>query len=215
MIELRVANPRDLDRQFLRVLDPKAVAFAEVEALNRTAANVQTLALELVSEDMGIPKSKLRKRGRGARAGAKFGTVSKGRKARARRLSTSVSGYGRPFNVTRWKAEEVREGASTSLKGRKRKGKGGVLGVTHNAYGRTQFTRNAWIAPWPGNPVILRKGDKLKGVFGPGVAQVLEKRKNLRRLETTATTRFEQHFASRLQFAFSRGGTRVVHRGRG
>lgn len=201
MISLDIKFPQGA--RGLRLLDAKAVNFAEYTALNRTANNVQKKALELVSKDMGIPVSKLRKRGRSVTAGAKFGTVSKGRRASRRRLETTVTGYGRPFNAGRWGGEEVRAGASVSLGGRRRKRRGGgvVLGTTHSAYGRNQFAKNTWMLN--NGAIVKRKGKSFEGVFGPGVGQVMEKRDNIRKLQREAILRFNNHFGVALRFAFS------------
>ena len=208
MIELDVRIDRRDEARALRWLDPGRVAWAESQAVNRTAANVQTKALELVGEAMGISVSKLRKRGRGATARGKFGAVSRGRAARPKRLITAVTGYGRPFNVTRWGGQEIRAGASVSLKGRKRRGKGRVVGTTHRAYGREQTALRTWMLP--SGAIVVRDGDSFRGVYGPGVAQQMETPEIMGALEREALKRFGEHFRDAVRFAFSPAGDRAV-----
>lgn len=208
MIDLTVkVRPGDVSR-LRQFLSPSKVEAAEAQALNRTAANVTKESLRLVADDMGIPVSKLAKRARARtipvrdnnHSSGKFGSVGKGRKATRRRLRTSVVGRGRPFNVSRWKAEEVKGGASVSLKGRKKKGTGRVLGVLHSAYGRQQFAAKTWRLP--NGAVVVRRGESFRGVYGPGVGQVMERRHIVRKLTMEAQKRFDGHFASALRFYF-------------
>jgi hypothetical protein len=196
----------------LRLLDPAAMLASEAQALNRTRNNLQTAAIELVADEMGIPKAKLAKRGRrvsvalsksGSKAG-KFGAVSKGRNATRRRLETSVRAFGRPFNVGRWDGQEVREGASTSLSGRKRKGKGRAVGTTHSAYGRRQFAPGTWRLK--NGAIVKRHGKSFRGVYGPGVAQVMEYPHIRRKLDALALKQFDRHFSAAVAFRFSSAG---------
>lgn len=212
MIDVTVKLPDGEISKLRRFLHPDKMSFAESQALNRTRANVNKLALKLVAEDMGIPLSKLAKRARARTVSrdnnspsGKFGGVGPGRKATRRRLTTSVIGRGRPFNVARWKAKEVRSGASVSLKGRNKKGSGTVLGTLHSAYGREQFAKKAWRLK--NGAVVVRHGASFRGVYGPGVGQVMEKREIVRKLVMETQKRFDQHFTSAIRFAFA-GGVR-------
>ena len=76
-----------------------------------------------------------------------------------------------------------------------------MLGPTPAAYGREQFARNTWMLK--NGAIVKRKGRSFEGVYGPGVAQVMEKRPILRKLEREAVVRFNNHFGVALQFAFS------------
>lgn len=208
MIDVQVKLPDGEIRRLRRFLNPDKMNFAESQALNRTRANVNKLALNLVADDMGVPVSKLAKRAKvrtvsrdNNSPSGKFGGVGPGRKATRRRLTTSVIGRGRPFNVSRWKAKEVRAGASVSLKGRNKKGGGIVLGTLHSAYGRQQFAQKAWRLN--NGAVVVRKGNSFRGVWGPGVAQVMSKRALVRKLEIETQKRFDQHFTSAVRFAFN------------
>jgi len=212
MIDIKLEFPPGQQIRLLRILDPKAMETAEAQALNRTRNNVQTLAIKLVAKEMGITTAKLKKRGRrvevslrdAAKKSGKFGALTKGRNATRRRLHTSVRGFGRPFNVGRWNAQEVRAGESTSLKGRKRKGQGRSIGVTHAAYGRRQFAKQTWMLK--NGAVVKAHGASFKGVYGPGVTQVMEYRHIRRKLEREAVMRWDQHFKSAVQFAFASRG---------
>jgi len=216
VIDIKLEFPPGEQIRLLRILDPKAMASAEVQALNRTRNNVQTLAVKLVAAEMGITTARLKKRGRrvdvsvqdSAKKSGKFGAVTKGRNANRRTLSTSVRGFGRPFNVGRWGAEAVKGGASTSLGGRRRKGKGRVLGVVHSAYGRRQFARGTW--QLKNGAVVKRQGRSFEGVYGPGVTQVMEYRHIRRKLEAEAVKRWDQHFKAAVEFAFTSKGQRVA-----
>lgn len=212
MIDIRLEFPPGAQIKLLRLLDPKVMAIAEAQALNRTRNNVRTLAIKLVAKEMGITTAKLKKRGRdvqvslrdSAKKSGKFGTLANGRNATRRTLHTSIRGFGRPFNVGRWDAQEVRGGASTSLKGRKRKGTGRVLGTQHSAYGRAQFAQRTWMLE--NGAVVKRDGDSFSGVYGPGVTQVMEYRHIRRKLEQEAVAKWDQHFRSAVDFAFTARG---------
>ena len=203
MIDLRVEIPAREQTRLLRALDGRAVNWAEVQALNRTRNNVQTTGLEAVAGAMGIKVSKLRKRVRKLevgqlRASGKFGTVAKGRNATRFRLETSVRGFGRPFNVSRWNAKPIRDA------------RGRVVAVTHSAYGREVTAERTWLL---GNgAVVTRSGNSFRGVFGPGVAQMMERRDVRKAMEQEAIKRFPQHFKSAIEFAFTPGANRVLRR---
>ena len=81
MIDIRVEIPRFEQQRLLKSLSPRAVQFAEQQALNRTAANVQRVGIKRIARAMGIKRSQVRKRGKSvsARRGSKFGAVSRGR----------------------------------------------------------------------------------------------------------------------------------------
>lgn len=190
MIRLDVRVPR-LRR--LALVDPKVLRFAEAQALNRTAANVQKVGLKRVSRAMGIKVSDLRKRGK--KAGKKFGAVARGRQATRRRLFTSVVGSGRPFNVRRWGAQPVRVAGRT-------------VAVQHSAYGRPQIAKRAW--QLNSGAVVVRSGNSFRSVFGPGVGQMMERKDILRAMQLEATTRFPGHFFSAVRFGLSRNAPRFL-----
>ena len=179
MIEIRVRA----DVASLRFLDGRAVQFAEAQAINRTAGNVQKEAVSVVAEKMGVPRSRIYKRGKRAKGANKFGTVSRGRRANARRLETTITGYGRPFNVSRWNAHKV------------------AGGVKHAAYGREQIAPGTWKIP--SGAVVVRKGQSFRGVWGPGIGQVMEETSTTLHLTRFAQAKFDGHFDSALKFAFS------------
>ncbi len=205
MIDIKLEFPPGQQIRLLRILDPKAMETAEAQALNRTRNNVQTLAIKLVAKEMGVTTAKLKKRGRdvqvnlrdSAKKSGKFGALTKGRNATRRRLHTSVRGFGRPFNVGRWDAQEVRLPGVAG-------GKGRALGVTHRAYGRRQFAKKTWMLE--NGAVVKRKGRSFQGVFGPGVTQVMEYPHIRRKLERKAIDKWNQHFKSAVQFAFTSRG---------
>jgi len=214
VIDVKIQFDKHQQRRLLELLDAKAMAFAEAQALNRTRANVQELALRLVSDDMGIPVSRLKKRGRDVRdsnkKSGKLGAISPGRRASARRLITSLRGFGRPFNVSRWDGAVIREGSAVSLKtGRTKKGKGRAIGTTHKAYGRRQFARDTWMIK--SGAIVKRDGSSFEGVYGPGVTQVMEKPVIVRKLSRFAQKRFDHHFKQAVEFAFSSTGQRTVN----
>ena len=209
VVQVKVEFPPGQEVRLLRLLDPKTLAKAEAQAVDRTARNVQQEALEAVSDEMGIPVKKLRKRGRGVSGRGSFGTVSKGRKPTARRLSTTVTGYGWPFNVSRWDAQPIYSGESSTLSGRRRRAKGRrrVVAVRHRAYGREQVVAGTWLL---GNgAVVVMSGESFRGVWGPGVGQQMEKPHVMRRLERVAQERFLYHFREAARFLFSAAGARA------
>jgi len=193
VITLKVELPKGEQAKLLRLLSPKRFEEAEAQALNRTANNVQKFGLELVSSYMGIPKSKLNRRGRSVSAtktGGKFGAISKGRRASRKRLATDVLGVGRPFNVTRFNATVVRSNKRQT-------------GVTHRAWGVTRTLEKVWmLVNKPGRPVVVREGKSFRGVYGPGVGQVLDITRHRRLMERHAQERFEFHMVSRLRYKF-------------
>jgi len=185
-----------------RALSPDRMLIAESQALNRTRANVNKLAVKIAAQKLGVKPAKIAKRARAQTRGGKFGAVGPGEEATRTRLETSIIGRGRPFNVGRWRAKVVRAGASQSLSGRNRRGTGVVLGVTHSAYGREQFARSAWMLN--NGAVVKRRGQSFTGVFGPGVAQQLEAPDVVRRLERLTQRQFARHFASAVRHQYGR-----------
>lgn len=197
MINIRVEIPRFQQQRLLKTLSPRAVQFAETQALNRTAANVQKVGINRVARAMGIKRSQVRKRGKSvsARAGTKFGAVSRGRKATRARLFTSVIGAGKPFNVRRWDAKPVKVAGRT-------------VATEHAAYGRRQIAKRTW--QLPSGAVVVRSGNSFRSVFGPGIAQMMERRDVMQAMQTEATARFPGHFAQAFEFAFSSRAPRFV-----
>ena len=184
-LDIRFA-PGDENR-LLSKLDPKRYAWAMKEALNRTATNVATFGHKKVAKEMGLTAKQLYKRGRRTQGGNKFGTVSRGRRASIRKLRTTVTGYGRPFNVTRWDGTPVNNNRATQ----------------HSAWGRRIQLEKTWmLMRKPGNPIVKRRGKSFTGVFGPGVAQMMEKPVILTPMQRFANRRFRVHWRSRLRFAF-------------
>lgn len=186
MIDIRATIP---NLRTLRALNGRAVVFAEVQALNRTRNNVQSEGVKAVADAMGIKPSKLRKRGSGTKGNA-FGAMAKGRNANRRRLETSVIGRGRPFNVSRWLVGELKQGAR-------------VWAVTHDAYGRQQTATNVWRLK--NGAVVVQSGNSFRGVFGPGVTQMMERKDIAKELEQVAIEQFPRHFKAAIEFAFSPG----------
>ena len=189
------------------MLDGKAVAFAERESLNGTAAAVQRTARKEISDAMGVTETALRKRGRTVAArNSKTGKVGALplKRASRRRLVASITGYGRPFNLTRFKAQEVRTGSSTGLTGRRRRGRGMALAVVHEAWGRRQVAMGMFVLPVAGKPVVVPRGAKgLRGAYGPGVTHVMEYPAIVRAMQDRATLEFPRRFRERLRYAFS------------
>lgn len=198
-IGVTVEIPRNTSLRIARLLDPKRMAFAEAQAINRTTGNIATFGLQLVSEEMGIPKSKLLRRGRklffSPSTDEKYGRVSKGRKATVRRLLSEVQFAGRPFNIVRF------DGKLTYGKN------GRSNGVTFNAWEGQQTTKGPiWqLKNKPGRPIVIKKGDTFRSFYGPGVRDVAKLPKIQRQLEGEALRRFDEHFASAVQFAYGRG----------
>lgn len=195
MIDLRIEFPRGT--RLDRLIDPRAVEWAEAQALNRTRNNVHKVGLEVVARAMGISVSKLRKRGKMTSRGrsGKFGAMAKDRRATRRRLRTAVIGTGRPWNVTRWNGQVVRVA-------------GRVAGTSHEAYGRRQVAPRTWMLP--SKAIVVREGRSFRGVFGPGVGQMMQRRDVLSAMQGEALKRFPRHFSSAVDFAFSRGGSRFL-----
>ena len=202
MIDVRIETPRSTRLTFARLLDGKAIAAAEAQALNRTAANVTTFSRKRVAEEMGLAASLLAKRGRRTdwRGSRKHGAVARGRKAYRNRLSAEVRGAGRPFNISRWKNTPIYAGDSSSLKSRRRrKGKGQrVLGVTHNAWGRTQTIGGVW--QLKNGAYMVRDGSTFRSVYGPGVTHVLQYKHIERAVREYANERFLRHFESAISY---------------
>lgn len=190
MIEIRLDRATQRQLRRLRILDPQTVALATAQALNRTRNNAQTAGIKAVSLAMGIPRSKLKKRGRAivtntnARSG-KFGAVAKGKNATKRTLRTAVVGRGRPFNVTRWGGKEV--------KVNKR-----AVATQHAAYGRKQIAKRTWMLK--NRAIVVRQGASFRGVFGPGVGQMMQRPRVVKAMQDEVFARFPGHFSSAFRF---------------
>jgi len=212
MIAIRVTLPDRERTRLLRVIDPRRVRFAEREALNATAAAVQRVAIKEIAEEMGVTPAALRKRGRGVNQRATRGPVGSlpVKKASSLALHAVLTGYGRPFNLARYGAREIKGGARSSIKGRRtRKGKGRVIGVIHSAWGRSQTAVGAWrLGKGNRGPVVVAssgagKRGGIRGAFGPGVTHVMQYPKIRKELEGAALREFGPRFNERLQYAFS------------
>lgn len=194
MIELRVRMRPPL--RDLKIFNPRVYARAEAQALNRSRNNAQTEAIKVVAKAMGVPRSRLKKRGRfsvgnpNARSG-KFGAMAKGKNANTRRLETAVIARGRPFNVTRW--------GGKAIKGKGRR----VVATQHSAYGRQQVARKTWMLK--NRAIVVRQGKSFRGVYGPGTAQQFEKPQVIKRVQQVVIKRFPGHFRSALRYFIARG----------
>ncbi len=210
MLEIRVRLPAAQQTKMLRFLDPKRVAFAEREALNGTARDVQKTALKAISKEMGIERSKLAKRLRRPSPGSRQVGAVGVRRATTRKLVSATIGLGRPFNLKRFKPEVIRAGAVSSVKSRKTKRGGGrVIGITHEAWGRRQAAIGLFEL-WPGGPIVKRvnkdwkaKRGAIDSAYGPGVTHVMEYPHIATRLEKLALRVFPGRFKKRLRYAFS------------
>lgn len=208
MIQLSVELPPAQEARMLRMLDPKRMRVAEKQALTRTQANVQSESLQLVSKKMGIPIAKLRKRGRVTFASrAAFGAIAKSKNPTLRSLEAQVRATGKPFNVIRWQAREIKGGSSQSIKSRRKtKGKGRSVAVAHKAWGREQITLGAWIMKANGGTFVAiksRSKGRPRGVYGPGVTQVIKYPEVLRALEVHTVTQFNHHYTQAVNYVFS------------
>ena len=211
MLDIRVELPGPQQVKLLRLLDPKRVTFAEREALNGTARDVQKTALKAISKEMGIPRSKLAKRGRRVDRSSRTGKMGTAPVLRAtnRRLISGIVGYGRPFNLVRFNAQVIRGGATSSIQtGRARKGGGRVIGITHEAWGRKQAAIGLWQLK-KGGPIVKRTGrwtgkrGGIEGAYGPGMTHVMQYPHIERRLQRVAVRVFPGRFKKRLRYAFS------------
>lgn len=192
MLSVKVELPNREQVKLLRFLSPKRVQFAEKEALNQARNDGQRLSLRLVAKYMGIPESKLKKRGKFL-GGKKYGAVSKGRNASMRKLYTSIIYAGRPFNVKRYNANVVKEGRRT-------------IGVFHSAWGTRRFIEGAFELQKKGTPILIRSASKgyARGVYGPGVAQTWQNDDSMRKqVVRRVQRRFKVAFRGRLRYAFS------------
>ena len=201
--------PRSSKLRIARLVDGRAVNFAEREALNGTASAVQRVAIKQIADEMGLQPKDLRKRGRDVRNRAsrtgKVGSLPI-RRASRRRLVAILQGFGRPFNLTRFNAQEIKSGSRTNLKsGRTTRGKGRTIGVVHEAWGRRQAVLGLFTLPVKGKPVVVREGNRLRGAYGPGVTHVMRYPHIMRALELEAMTEFPKRFAERLRYAMSSG----------
>lgn len=212
MIALRVRLPRN--QRFLRMLDGKAVNFAEREALNGTVGVVQKTAIKAVSDETGIPVRNLRKRGRSVNPRSTSGKMGAfpTKKATRHKLAATLTGLGRPFNLSRFNAKEITAGSSSSIKtGRTRRKRGKALGVVHEAWGRKQVAMGAFrLGKGNRGPVVVPTGSKgkskrggLRGAYGPGVTHVMRYPQVVSKIEKAAKREFPRRFASRLRYAFS------------
>lgn len=221
MIEMQISVPHTTERRVARWTDPARLAKAEAQALNRTVNNLQKAAQDALSEEMGIPKSRLRLRGRFVSARTRQQGALPRRHANRHYLEAVLSGYGRPFNLSRWGAKPVYgarrgsgRGSYTSLKtGRvvnpRKSKRGRVLGVQHSAWGRNQFAPRLFMLPLAGRPVVKATGNRtkrgkaqLEGAYGPGVTHVLQYTHVRLELANYTRRRLAHHMASRLQYHF-------------
>ena len=205
MLDVRIEVPQQKWRSLLRAVDPKAVTFAETQALNRAAANGRSKGIELVAKAMGIGKTKLRKRGRQAdfRGGNKHGAFSQTKRATRRQHEAVLSGFGRPFNINRWKNTPIHSGSSTNIQTRVRRRERSrqVIGVTHNAWNDTKTIGNVWRLS--NGAYVTRTGNTFRSVYGPGVTHVLEYPEVSTPLIEHIQERFEHHFDQAIDYALS------------
>lgn len=193
MIRISAKFDATSERRIAQFTNPRRVRWAEKEAVNIAGTRTAKLAHKLVADEMGIDRAKLRKRGRQVKPrGKNHGTVSRGRAATLRKLRTTVDGYGKPFNVTRWDAKPIKEGNRT-------------VGVFHEAWGRRQFAPRTWRLNVRGNPIVKRDASKgyVNGVFGPGVTHVMEYPHIERQIVRRAQRVLRVQFVKRLRYAFS------------
>ena len=185
MLDIRVELPRSARLRLARLVDGRAIAWAESQAINRTARNVTTLGIKEVAKEMGIKRSKLAKRGRqrNFRDSSKYGGINPKRRATRRRLFTEISARGRPFNVRRFGAKRV------------------LGGVHHEAWGRGQTARGAWMLK--NGAAVIRSGSSFRSVFGPGVTHVFQYPRIARLMQREAVRKFPGHFSTAVRYALS------------
>ena len=206
MIAISVKIPNRQKVALANLLSPKRVAWAEAQAVNRTAANTKDLGLKRVAKEMGLPVSKLAKRGRRTdwRGSSKFGAFSQVKKANRSRLRAVLRGVGKPFNINRWKNTPIYEGSRSSIKTgkqtRKRTAKR-VIGVTHTAWGDVTTIGNVWRLA--NGAYMVRDGKTFRSVYGPGVTHVLGYPHIAKLLRWYAQRRFTHHFKVALAYSQS------------
>lgn len=206
MLAINVRMTSRSKRNIRALTNPGAVDWAEAQALNRTAVNVRDVGIKRVAKEMGLSASKLRKRGRGAdfRNKRQHGAFSQTRKANKRRAQAVLQGFGRPFNINRWKNKPIYAGSRTSLKTGKvtrPRGVQQVIGVTHKAWGDTTTIGGVWRLK--NGAYMVRDGDSFRSVYGPGVTHVLGYPDVARFIRRYANRRFRHHFDRAMAYAFS------------
>ena len=203
MITIDIKIPERQKNNALNLVDPKGMAWAEAQALNRAAANTRDFGLKLVARQMGIPRTKLAKRGRRTdwRGSARHGAFSQTKRANRRVATAVLQGFGRPFNINRWKNKPIYEGSRTSIKTRRQtrtRRAQRVIGVTHTAWGDTTTIGNVWRLS--NNAYMVRSGKSFRSVYGPGVTHVLQYPRVSKSVIRFAQRRFNHHFRAAVDY---------------
>jgi len=173
----------------LTTLERKVFPVAASRAINRTAVTVRRLAVKDIAKESGLPGKAIRSRVKiTKRAGRIAGTSETA-------LTAIVEGKGRPFNLLRFKARQLKKGVSANPWGRRQLFKGAFL-VPSKAGSDTMFVAHRKSAS---------KGSrKLEGMFGPGIARTMASEAITRAREGVVKDLLPKRLRSELDFRVKR-----------
>lgn len=158
----------------LNRLEREVFPKAAVRSLNRTARKVRTIARRSTAKRMGLAQKAIKSR-------------MDIDKARPNRLTVLVTGRGKPFNLIRFGARQIKRGVSAK------------------PWGKRRVFRGAFIATMPNGKriVVARRGEArlpLKALFGPGLARTMADEEVVRAMETTGSETLEKEMRNNLRF---------------
>lgn len=148
-------NIREINKR-LKTIPSKVTIPSMNAALNRATTAGRTQAVRSVSKAMGLKQKLVRERTRVIRSSFK-------------RLTGAIVLTGRPLNMIRFNARQIRKGVSSSAYGQRRLTKGAFIANS----GRTVFVRtNGKMGSRKAgrNSTVTKHNQQIKPVYGPGIA---------------------------------------------
>lgn len=153
--------------------DIKQVDKAVNVTINRMAVTIRKEGVKELAKVTGLKQKKLRE-------GI---TLTR---SRVKTLKATIRARGRPFNL-----------ASFGAKVWKVKKK--VVGVKAKPWGKRHSFKGVFILPVAGNPVLKRQGQRLKSVYGPGIATESQRTTILKLYNAIGRKRFLEEFPRNLK----------------
>lgn len=158
--------------------DIKTVDRALNKTLNQMAGGIKTEGARELSKVTGIAVNKLKK-------------DMKIQRSNFRTLKAVVRARGRPYNLR-------------SFGGRNKKAGGKVIGVNAKPWNSPHFFKRGFVLNVAGNPVVIREGKKLRGMYGPGLGRESQKQTIIKFYGKIGRRRFHKEFPKNLKFMTNR-----------
>lgn len=158
--------------------DIKEVKPALSATLNRMGSAIRMEGGNLLAKVMGITGAKLRK-------------STKLIKSRVVTLKARVWARGRPLNLS-------------SFGGRNKRSNKRVVGVVAKPWGVQRTFQRGFVLNVPGKPIVIWKGNKLKSMYGPGVAKESQRQSMIKAYNKIAQKTFKKVFINQLKHRMSR-----------